>query len=154
MDKQFNEHMIASPVIPFFYYDERLSKSPCKVYIAGFLPSHSTDYASINLVNGLKFPRINIPFHLSIRPNERQLVRNSWKHSSGWQREERQLRCGYPLFEGDNFDIMISIKLDRISVAINGQHSFDFVHRLKSTTINMLEIHGDVRISSIRFEYF
>lgn len=40
----------------------------------------------------------------------------------------------------------------RFKVFVNGQHLFDFVHRLQSCgEIDMLEIGGDVQISYIHF---
>ena len=145
--------VIPSPPIPYYYYDNRLGR-PCNIYIAGLLPSNSYENVSINLANSTDFPRINIPFQLSIRPQERILVRNSWTHHGEWATEERHTRSGFPMGHGGNFDLMLSIKYDRITVAINGQHAFDFTHRQSASTINTLQINGNVLISSIRYEFF
>lgn len=172
MSRPFN-HVIPSPSIPYYFYDARLGR-PCNIYIAGLLPSNSVENVSINLANASDFPRLSVPFHLSIRPHERTLVRNSYLPDVGlgWQTEERHTRmAGFPFGYGGNFDLMLSLKYDKVrwvvemissfqklksdffSVAVNGQHSFDFTHRMPASGINLLNITGNVLISSIRYEF-
>ncbi|KAH9406339.1 Galectin, partial [Tyrophagus putrescentiae] len=121
MSRPFN-HVIPSPSIPYYFYDARLGR-PCNIYIAGLLPSNSVENVSINLANASDFPRLSVPFHLSIRPHERTLVRNSYLPDVGlgWQTEERHTRmAGFPFGYGGNFDLMLSLKYDKVSTALYG----------------------------------
>lgn len=115
MSSPFNL-VIPSPSVPYYFYDARLGR-PCNIYIAGLLPSNSVENVSLNLANSSNFPRLTVPFHFSIRPHEGALVRNSFlpEVASGWQSEERHTRtAGFPFGHGGNFDLLISLKYDKI----------------------------------------
>uniref|UniRef100_A0A3Q3MR54 Galectin n=1 Tax=Labrus bergylta TaxID=56723 RepID=A0A3Q3MR54_9LABR len=104
----------------------------------------------------------DVAFHMNPRVREGIVVRNS-KIGGNWGQEDRELSMN-PFKEGQYFDVsstdistlvsQMSIRCgnQRFKVFVNGQHLFDFFHRLQSfSEIDMLEIEGDVQISYIQF---
>uniref|UniRef100_A0A4W6CQA2 Galectin n=1 Tax=Lates calcarifer TaxID=8187 RepID=A0A4W6CQA2_LATCA len=103
----------------------------------------------------------DIALHINPRVREGIVVRNS-EIGGSWGQEDRELSLN-PFMEGQYFDVssvfihsvsLMSIRCgnQRFKVFVNGQHLFDFVHRLQSfTEVDMLEIQGDVQISYIHF---
>ncbi|XP_038550097.1 galectin-4-like isoform X1 [Micropterus salmoides] len=92
----------------------------------------------------------DIAFHMNPRVREGIVVRNSML-GGNWGQEERELSMN-PFMEGQYFDMSIRCGDQRFKVFVNGQHLFDFVHRLQSFhEIDMLDIEGDVQISYIHF---
>uniref|UniRef100_A0A4W6CPY7 Galectin n=1 Tax=Lates calcarifer TaxID=8187 RepID=A0A4W6CPY7_LATCA len=92
----------------------------------------------------------DIALHINPRVREGIVVRNS-EIGGSWGQEDRELSLN-PFMEGQYFDMSIRCGNQRFKVFVNGQHLFDFVHRLQSfTEVDMLEIQGDVQISYIHF---
>nr|XP_029136127.1 galectin-4 [Labrus bergylta] len=92
----------------------------------------------------------DVAFHMNPRVREGIVVRNS-KIGGNWGQEDRELSMN-PFKEGQYFDMSIRCGNQRFKVFVNGQHLFDFFHRLQSfSEIDMLEIEGDVQISYIQF---
>ncbi|XP_055003744.1 galectin-4-like [Boleophthalmus pectinirostris] len=92
----------------------------------------------------------DIAFHLNPRISEGIVVRNSMI-GGGWGNEERELNFN-PFAEGQYFDMSIRCGNQRFKVFVNGQHLFDFFHRMQSfNEIDQLQIDGDVQISYIHF---
>uniref|UniRef100_A0A8C2Z5Q3 Galectin n=1 Tax=Cyclopterus lumpus TaxID=8103 RepID=A0A8C2Z5Q3_CYCLU len=92
----------------------------------------------------------DIAFHMNPRVREGVVVRNSMI-GGNWGQEDRELSMN-PFSEGQYFDMSIRCGSERFKVFVNGQHLFDFFHRLQSfNEIDMLEIEGDVQISYIHF---
>ncbi|XP_076002091.1 galectin-4-like isoform X4 [Genypterus blacodes] len=92
----------------------------------------------------------DIAFHMNPRVRDRIVVRNS-RIGGSWGQEERQLNLN-PFTEGQYFDMSVRCGNQRFKVFVNGQHAFDFPHRLQSfTEVDKLEIDGDVQISYIHF---
>uniref|UniRef100_A0A671X1B3 Galectin n=1 Tax=Sparus aurata TaxID=8175 RepID=A0A671X1B3_SPAAU len=92
----------------------------------------------------------DIAFHMNPRVREGMVVRNSMI-GGNWGQEERELSLN-PFMEGQYFDMSIRCGNQRFKVFVNGQHLFDFFHRLQSfNEIDVLEIEGDVQISYIHF---
>ncbi|XP_047450150.1 galectin-6-like isoform X2 [Mugil cephalus] len=116
------------------------------IIIRGMVP-YGGDRLSINFVVSRSR---DIAFHMNPRMRERVLVRNS-KIGGSWGKEERELSVN-PFTEGQYFDMSIRCGNQRFKVFVNGQHLFDFFHRMQSfNEIDMLEIEGDVQISYIHF---
>uniref|UniRef100_A0A665UCK5 Galectin n=1 Tax=Echeneis naucrates TaxID=173247 RepID=A0A665UCK5_ECHNA len=103
-----------------------------------------------NSINFLVSRSRDIAFHMNPRVREGTVVRNSMIGGS-WGTEDRELSLN-PFMEGQYFDMSIRCGNQRFKVFVNGQHLFDFFHRLQSfNEIDMLEIDGDVQISYIHF---
>uniref|UniRef100_A0A671WYV6 Galectin n=1 Tax=Sparus aurata TaxID=8175 RepID=A0A671WYV6_SPAAU len=85
----------------------------------------------------------DIAFHMNPRVREGMVVRNSMI-GGNWGQEERELSLN-PFMEGQYFDMSIRCGNQRFKVFVNGQHLFDFFHRLQSfNEIDVLEIEGDI----------
>uniref|UniRef100_A0A3Q2GG56 Galectin n=1 Tax=Cyprinodon variegatus TaxID=28743 RepID=A0A3Q2GG56_CYPVA len=117
----------------------------------------------------------DIAFHMNPRVKEGVVVRNT-RIAEKWGKEERELTTN-PFVEGQYFDVsniaiplgllcvlmhsLISFLSDtqmsircgnqRFKVFVNGQHLFDFSHRISFNEIDKLEIEGEVQISYIHF---
>ncbi|XP_032072015.1 galectin-9-like [Thamnophis elegans] len=123
--------------------------------IGGFCPSKPI------IVSGSVFPsaqrfHINLKaendtaFHLNPRFDQNVIVRNS-KLNMSWGSEERDLPFGMPLMRGQPFIIWIQCEEHCFKVAVNGQHQFDYKHRICNLLqINLLEVDGDVKLTNIQ----
>uniref|UniRef100_A0A3P9HJW3 Galectin n=1 Tax=Oryzias latipes TaxID=8090 RepID=A0A3P9HJW3_ORYLA len=91
----------------------------------------------------------NTALHLNPRVKAGEVVRNS-RIGGDWGKEERQLSTN-PFKEGQFFDMSIRCGNQKFKVFVNGEHLFDFSHRMSFYEINMLEIRGDVQIFYVHF---
>uniref|UniRef100_A0A3P9LE79 Galectin n=1 Tax=Oryzias latipes TaxID=8090 RepID=A0A3P9LE79_ORYLA len=91
----------------------------------------------------------NTALHLNPRVKAGEVVRNS-RIGGDWGKEERQLSTN-PFREGQFFDMSIRCGNQKFKVFVNGEHLFDFAHRMSFYEINMLEIRGDVQIFYVHF---
>ncbi|KAB1273326.1 Galectin-4 [Camelus dromedarius] len=91
----------------------------------------------------------DLALHINPRLNEGVVVRNS-RLKGSWGPEERKLSYN-PFGPGQFFDLSIRCGMDRFKVYANGQHLFDFSHRLSAfQTVDMVEIQGDVTLSYVQ----
>lgn len=65
-------------------------------------------------------------FHISMRPEEKQIVRNMDREGE-WGSEERF--GGFPVAVGEPFDLNILAEENQFVISINGQHFCDFAYR-------------------------
>ncbi|XP_048185820.1 galectin-4 isoform X3 [Perognathus longimembris pacificus] len=115
------------------------------IIIKGYVPPSGKSFA-INLKVGSSG---DLALHINPRMGEGAVVRNSLLNGS-WGSEERKISYN-PFGPGQFFDLSIRCGLDRFKVYANGQHLFDFSHRLSSfQRVDMLEIHGDVTLSYVQ----
>ncbi|XP_061461025.1 galectin-9 isoform X2 [Rhineura floridana] len=92
----------------------------------------------------------NIAFHLNPRFHENVIVRNTNQYGR-WGSEERDLPSGMPLSRGQNFTIWILCEQQFFRVAVNGQHLFNYNHRVSNLQqIDQLEVEGDVTLSKVQ----
>ena len=144
-----------SPRVPYYYYNPNFGK-PFNAIISGFIPQDAEEFVSINLIihSNKDFPLLSMPFHLSIRPKDQELVRNSYAAVKGWGTEERNiLNEGFPLHFGSRFDMILSVTTDEITTTINGKLVFKFAHRLDAKAINMFQIQGSIFLESLCFDF-
>lgn len=147
---------VHTPDIPYREYDSRLGSPAYNIYISGRLPNVSAKAFVVNLgASGNLGVIKTLPFHLSIRPDEKLMVRNS-RADEAWAEEERALLTSggvFPLEPGTAFDMLISKNQSKILVAVNGQLAFEYAHRLDPKMIDTLEITGCVEVASVRYEF-
>ncbi|XP_037534301.1 galectin-4 [Nematolebias whitei] len=115
------------------------------IVIRGMVPYGATRMG-INLV--VSRTR-DIALHMNPRVKEGVVVRNN-RTGETWGAEDREL-CMNPFMEGQYFDMSIRCGNQSFKVFVNGQHLFDFAHRMPFSDIDKLEIEGDVQISYIHF---
>uniref|UniRef100_A0A8C0J292 Galectin n=2 Tax=Chelonoidis abingdonii TaxID=106734 RepID=A0A8C0J292_CHEAB len=114
------------------------------VIITGTIPLDA-DRFHVNLKWG-----DHIALHLNPRFSEKTIVRNSQLHQS-WGPEERGLPSGMPLHRGQSFTIWILCDAHCFKVAVNGQHQFEYNHRVPNLQqIDRLEIGGDVTLICVQ----
>uniref|UniRef100_A0A8C2RVK3 Galectin n=1 Tax=Capra hircus TaxID=9925 RepID=A0A8C2RVK3_CAPHI len=117
---------------------------PKSILVSGtILPNAQRFY--INLRSGS-----DIAFHLNPRFNENAVVRNTQINGS-WGSEERSLPRGMPFFRGQSFSVWIVCEGHCFKVAVDGQHLFEYHHRLKNLpAINNLEVGGDIQLTHVQ----
>ncbi|KAL7027085.1 hypothetical protein ACKWTF_005300 [Chironomus riparius] len=105
---------------------------------------------SIDFVNtpALKVDQ-DIMFHMSIRMDEKVIVRNSFKNRR-WEMEERYgaFRISYK----DPFEIVILAEHAHYKIAVNGVHLGVFRHRFPLNLVQYIQVKGDVEIEHILME--
>ncbi|XP_008072575.1 galectin-4 [Carlito syrichta] len=115
------------------------------IIIKGYVPPTGKSFA-INFKVGSSG---DIALHINPRMGEGAVVRNSFLGGS-WGSEERKLPSN-PFGPGQFFDLSIRCGLDRFKVYANGQHLFDFSHRLSAfQRVDVVEIQGDVTLSYVQ----
>ncbi|XP_012512557.1 PREDICTED: galectin-4 isoform X2 [Propithecus coquereli] len=115
------------------------------VIIKGCVPPTGKSFA-INFKAG---PSGDIALHINPRMSEGSVVRNSFMKGS-WGPEERNISYN-PFGPGQFFDLSIRCGQDRFKVYANGQHLFDFSHRLPAfQCVDVVEIQGDVVLSYVQ----
>uniref|UniRef100_A0A8C8RLT7 Galectin n=1 Tax=Pelusios castaneus TaxID=367368 RepID=A0A8C8RLT7_9SAUR len=147
---------IPNAAVPPGPYQPQTYPVPYHTSIAGGLyPSRSLIIKGTILPNAQSF-QVNlkwgghIAFHLNPRFSENAIVRNSFLHQS-WGTEERSLPHGMPLFCGQSFTIWILCEAHCFKVAVNGQHQFEYKHRVPNLhQIDRLEIEGDVILTHVQ----
>ncbi|XP_051849165.1 galectin-9-like isoform X3 [Antechinus flavipes] len=133
------------PAFPNTLYTSQLYPLPFSTFIPGGLyPSRNiivsgsilltANMFTINLICGN-----DIAFHLNPRFTEKAVVRNT-KINYTWGSEERSLPGFMPFTQGQPFTILIRCEMHCFKVSVNGQHQFDYNHRMKNlASINQLE---------------
>ncbi|XP_006891133.1 PREDICTED: galectin-9 [Elephantulus edwardii] len=123
--------------------------------MGGLYPSKSVMISGTVLPNAQRF-HINlrcgsdIAFHLNPRFDENTVVRNSQINSS-WGPEERSLSRPMPFGRGRSFMVWIKCESSSFKVAVDGQHLFEYYHRLKNLpAINNLEVAGDIHLTHVQ----
>ncbi|KAM8814410.1 galectin-9 [Rhynchonycteris naso] len=148
--------MFPNPAIPPMAYPNPTYPMPFFTSISGGLyPSKSIIVSGTILPSAKKF-HINlrsgsdIAFHLNPRFDENAVVRNT-QISGSWGPEERSLSQKMPFFQGQSFLVWIMCEGHCLKVAVNGQHLFDYYHRLKNLpAINSLEVAGDIQLTHVQ----
>ncbi|XP_062966654.1 galectin-9 isoform X2 [Cynocephalus volans] len=91
----------------------------------------------------------DIAFHLNPRFDENTVVCNTQINGS-WGSEERRLQQ-IPFGQGLGFSVCIMCEGHCFKVAVDGQHLFEYYHRLKNLpAINNLEVAGDIQLTDVQ----
>ncbi|XP_037028020.1 galectin-8-like [Bradysia coprophila] len=91
---------------------------------------------------------MEIPFHISFRFTENDIVRNN-RTNQGFGLEEKQVglkNVRNPFFAGGDFLISIFVGTDRFHLATNDSHYCDFHFRAPVQRVTVLQIQGDVEV--------
>ncbi|KAM6223445.1 galectin-4 [Rhynchocyon petersi] len=136
---------IFNPPVPFMGRLQGGLIARRTIIIKGFVPPSAKSFI-INFRTGTSG---DVALHINPRMNEHAVVRNSNLNGS-WGSEERNISYN-PFAPGQFFDLSIRCGTDRFKVYGNGQHLFDFSHRLTAfQRIDTLEIKGDVTLSYVQ----
>jgi len=88
-----------------------------------------------------------IPLQIKINMEERNITRNTLI-SGEWGPTETTLIDVFPFMDDQLFQLTIRLSDEEFIVYINGQHSFDYHHRLPYQNIRRLRIEGNVQLFS------
>ncbi|XP_038144471.1 galectin-4-like isoform X11 [Cyprinodon tularosa] len=136
---------VYNPTVPYYAMIPGGMCPKRTIIIRGMVP-----YAAKRMGFNLVVSRSrDIAFHMNPRVKEGVVVRNT-RIGEKWGKEERELTTN-PFVEGQYFDMSIRCGNQRFKVFVNGQHLFDFSHRISFNEIDKLEIEGEVQISYIHF---
>jgi hypothetical protein len=86
-----------------------------------------------------------IAFHFNPRISQNCVVRNTEK--GAWGPEERD--GPMPFRVGQAFEIVILVEEYQYQIAVNGQHSYTYKHRVPYQEVNTLDISGQVQLHRI-----
>ncbi|KAM7057690.1 galectin-4 isoform 1-T1 [Molossus nigricans] len=115
------------------------------IIVKGYVPPTGKSFA----INFKVWSSGDVALHINPRLSEDIVVRNSYLNGS-WGSEEKKLTYN-PFGRGLFFDLSIRCGIDRFKVYGNGQHLFDFSHRLPAfQRVDTVEIEGDVTLSYVQ----
>jgi len=89
----------------------------------------------------------NVPLHVSVRFDEGKVVLNSFLGGE-WAKEERHSN---PFHKDQEFDLRIRVHDDKYEVSANQKHLADFKHRYAYTSIDYLQVTGDVILTGVHW---
>ncbi|XP_055628501.1 galectin-5-like isoform X2 [Toxorhynchites rutilus septentrionalis] len=108
------------------------------------------DRCQINLQTGAALnPRDDVLLHISIRPQEGAIVRNTLQNQI-WGTEERYGGC--PITYGQSFVVSMQLEWDRFKIAINGEHFCTFGNRFPNRQVQFVSVDGNCTIDYITME--
>lgn len=104
----------------------------------------------INIQSGAALrPRDDTVLHLSIRPQENCIVRNSFSNQI-WGAEERH--GGMPIQWTESFEISITPEPSLFKISINGKHFCTMTYRLPITMAQFVSVDGGCSIQYINLD--
>lgn len=140
---------VYSPTIPFLGLIPGGLRPGSMVRIKGVINNHG-ERCQINIQTGAAVnPRDDVTLHISIRPNEYAIVRNTLRNQV-WGAEERHGGC--PIHYGQQFDVLVLVEVNQYKIAINGIHFCVFSHRAPVHSARYVSISGGCVIHSITTE--
>jgi hypothetical protein len=135
-------HEVPHPHVPFNGEIPHGLEPGKQIFIAGVVGHGDQFRFDLETRSGGCVFVINPRFHLG------EIVRNTDHHGNGaWGPEEKH---GPFVFQhGQPFELIISVDHDKYHVAINGNHVFDYNHRVPISEVAKLTIAGDVSVHRI-----
>ena len=91
----------------------------------------------------------DVIFHVSIRPNDKVIVRNHYQNGS-WAMEERYGPCRVK--KNETFEIVLLAEHQHYKIAVNGHHLGVFRHRLPLHLVRYVNVSGEVTLDHILLE--
>ncbi|XP_041781205.1 galectin-9B-like isoform X2 [Anopheles merus] len=138
-----------SPTLPFLGLIPGGLSPGRMLRIKGIITNHG-ERCQIYIQSGAAVnPRDDVALHISIRPHEHAIVRNSIQNQVVGP-EERYGGC--PIRYGESFDLLILAEATQYKIAINGAHFCTFGHRLPLHRAQYISIAAGGTIYSILSE--
>ena len=91
----------------------------------------------------------DVIFHVSVRPNDKVIVRNHYQNGA-WATEERSGPC--PVRKNETFEIILHAEHQHYIIAVNGHHLGVFHHRLPLHLVRYVNVSGEVTLDHILLE--
>ncbi|CAD7088619.1 unnamed protein product [Hermetia illucens] len=117
-----------------------------RIWIRGAM-HHCAKKFTIDFQCGPVAEKDDSAFHISMRPGE-GVVRNTFQNYE-WGPEERT--SSFPFVPGQPYDIEIEVHNEKFSVRINGEHFFDYIHRIPLDMISYILIVGDTTLHYVGY---
>ncbi|MEE6490549.1 hypothetical protein FKM82_015902 [Ascaphus truei] len=137
---------IINPILPFVA-NIRGGMIPKRTVVVKGLVSSSAKSFIINFKVGFSN---DIALHINVRMNKSLVIRNSFLNGA-WGEEEKDLPKS-PFKQGDFFDLSVRSGEQNFKVYVNGQHCFNFKHRLQNLQqIDTLDVTGDLKLCFVHF---
>lgn len=139
--------IVSNPPLPYLgYLPQRLAVGD-RVEIKGIFPG-SIDRSQFTAINLCQNTDATIAFHMSIRFNHKEVVRNTYRKGE-WDSEEKG--GPFPFALGKEFSVEIVVNLFAYQISVNGQYCWSFAHRLPFGMVNGVSIDGPVNIWNVDF---
>uniref|UniRef100_A0A0K8TRL3 Galectin n=1 Tax=Tabanus bromius TaxID=304241 RepID=A0A0K8TRL3_TABBR len=139
---------VHNPTVPFLGTIPGGFRHGLMIRVKGHMHSMADRFV-VNLMCGPALnPLDDVALHLSVRPNEGDIVRNSYR--DGWENEERHGGC--PIYPGTAYEILILATHSSYKIAINGNHHSEFTHRLPLSRVAFINVSGNTSVSFIGIE--
>ncbi|XP_068766503.1 galectin-4-like isoform X5 [Struthio camelus] len=137
---------VSNPSVPFqVALPKTPSAQPRPITIVGSVHPRANRF-HVNLRSSISG---NVVLHINPRLREAALVRNTQRHGQ-WGTEERHCTT-MPFGAGQPFQMEIRTQSHGYQVSVNGQHVFDYRHRLPPGEVDQLEIAGDVTLACVQY---
>lgn len=107
---------------------------------------HSADRFTIDFQCGPIWGQDDSAFHISVRPQQGAVVRNTLENKN-WGPEERYGGC--PIVPGHPYEIEIVAGFHRFNVRVNGSHFCEYNHRIPMHRISYILISGDTTLQYV-----
>jgi len=117
--------------------------------VRGTVPTGAKRF-EINLLNDtteIDEHKGSATLHVSVRFDEGKVVLNSFLGAQ-WGKEERHSN---PFKVGEPFDIRIRVHDDKYELTANQKHLADYKHRENFSTVDYLQVRGDVNLQAIHW---
>lgn len=137
-----------NPTTPFLYSLNQPLQTQSKLFLSG-IPLSNNQRFEINLdefVGLSENENQKTAFHLSVRPDKKVLVRNSFDKQ--WENEEYEC-YQYPFVTNRSFNLCLLVTNSHFQCEIDGNPCFNFKHRNERLEdIRQIRILGAVRLNA------
>nr|KAG5700736.1 hypothetical protein BaRGS_029101 [Batillaria attramentaria] len=141
-----------NPPVPLTHFIPGGMQPGRMIHISG-VPHPDADRFTINLKSGPS-DHADVNFHFDVRKINagcQSVVVRNHKSAGTWGPEEREASY-FPFVRNSAFDLIILADPVCFKVAVNNQHFIQFPHRLPLQNATVLNITGDVKVTSLRFQ--
>ncbi|XP_032870284.1 galectin-9-like [Amblyraja radiata] len=138
---------IYNPIIPFIGRISGGLQDGKVVIIQGQVPEKAVRFEVAFVCSNSKHS--DIAFHFNMRYDESTVVCNTLENAN-WGTEE--IKHQVPVKARSYFELIIKTCNDHFQVSVDGQHFLEYRHRLPMTSVDTLEVSGDVHVNAITFK--
>ncbi|CAI5454866.1 unnamed protein product [Caenorhabditis angaria] len=139
-------HVINNPQIPSAHAIRETLRAGSEITVRGHVThDHHKDFA-VELLSGP-----HIVLHVNFRFEHEHIVVVNTSVAGQWGAE---IRHHNPLKHHDHFTLAIHIHQDYYQISVNGEHLFDFPHRLPVESVQAIGFQGHAHVDEVSFTGF
>ncbi|KAM4828870.1 galectin-8 isoform 2-T2 [Thomomys bottae] len=145
------QNTIYNPTIPYVGTISEQLKPGSLIVIRGHVPSDADRFQVDLQIGSSVKPRADVAFHFNPRFKRsgcivcNTLTQEKW----GWE----EVTHDSPFTREKSFEIVILVLKDKFQVAVNGNHTVLYAHRISPESIDTLGIRGKVNVHSVGFSF-